>query len=181
MQEKNENNQLSPADLEQKLWDYIDGSISPEERTSIDRFIASNEVWKAKYRELLLVNELLQSSELSAPSMRFTKNVMEEIGRLHIAPATRTYINKRIIWGIGIFFITLIIAFIAYGLGQVNWKSSEESNLPVDLSSIDYSKVFSNNFVNVFMMINVVLGLILFDRYLSIRKKNAQQKRTNEV
>ena len=30
--------------------------------------------------------------------------------------------------------------------------------------------MFNNNLMNVFMMLNVVLGLILFDRYLSNKK-----------
>jgi len=32
--------------------------------------------------------------------------------------------------------------------------------------------MFNNTFVNVFMMLNVILGLMLFDRYLSNKKKS---------
>ena len=99
--------------------------------------------------------------------MRFTKNVMEEISRLHIAPATRTYINKRIIWGLGIFFITMVLGFLVYGFGQVNWSTGNSSAFGEKISNVDYSK---------FMMVNVVLGLFLLDVYLSSRRKQYRKE-----
>src|SRR5437773_2094150 len=101
--------------MEERLWDYIDGISSGDERSSIEKLLESNAEWKAKYYELFEAHQLLQSAELEEPSMRFTKNVMEEIAKYHIPPATKTYINKKIIWGIGIFFITIIISFLVYG------------------------------------------------------------------
>src|SRR5574338_166173 len=98
MQENNKHMHPGGDGIEDRLWEYIDGTLSSSERTRIGELIASQVEWKSKYQELLAVHELLHSTELSEPSMRFTKNVMEEIGRLQIAPATRTYINKRIIW-----------------------------------------------------------------------------------
>ena len=78
--------------------------------------------------------------------------------------------------------MTLIIGFLVYGFGQVDWNSSTNNSLPVDISKVDISKVdfskfFSNTYVNVFMMINVVLGLMLLDRFLaSKRKKNIHEE-----
>ncbi|HZI54715.1 MAG TPA: hypothetical protein VFD56_13460 [Chitinophagaceae bacterium] len=166
---------------EERLWDYIDGISSPQEKTVIEQLIQTDVDWKSKYRELLEVQQLLQSSELEAPSMRFTKNVMEEIAKLHIAPATRNYINKRIIWGIGAFFITIIVGFLIYGIGQIDWTAQGDSKLPVDLSNVDfrkvdYSKMFSNNLVNAFMMLNVILGLFLLDRYLANKRKKFHEE-----
>lgn len=167
------NMQQSP---EERLWDYIDGISSPQEKTVIEQLLENDAEWKAKYRELLEVQQLLGSSELEEPSMRFTKNVMEEISRLHIAPATKTYINKRIIWGLGIFFITLIVAFLVYGFGQINWTESSGSKLPVDFDKVDYSKMFNNDWVNAFMMINVILGLFLLDRFLASKRKKFHEE-----
>ncbi len=161
---------------EERLWDYIDGISSPQEKTVIEQLLENDAEWKAKYSELLEVQQLLHSSELEAPSMRFTKNVMEEIAKLHIAPATKTYINKKIIWGIGIFFITLIVGFLVYGFGQIDWTVQSDTKLPVDFGKIDYSKIFSNTFVNVFMMINVILGLFLLDRFLASKRKKFREE-----
>jgi hypothetical protein len=162
--------------IEERLWNYIDGTSSAEEKSVIEKLLQSDAEWKAQYGELLEVHQLMQSSELEAPSMRFTKNVMEEISKLHIAPATKTYINKNIIRGIAIFFITLIVAFLVYGFGQIDWTAKGDTKMPVDLSKVDYSKFFNNTYMNVFMMINVVLGLFLLDRFLANKRKKFSEE-----
>jgi len=167
--EENKNN------IDDRLWEFIDGHSSIEEKSAIEKLIETNKQWKEKYHELLELHQLVQSSTLEEPSLRFTKNVMEEIAKYKIAPATKAYINNKIIWGIGIFFITLVIGFLIYGFGQVDWKASD-NNLPIDISKVDYGKFFNNTYVNVFMMINVVLGLMLLDRYLAARKKKLQKE-----
>lgn len=159
--------------IETRLWEYIDGLSEPAERSAIEKLIADNSEWRAKYHELLEVQQLVSATELDAPSMRFTKNVMEEIAKYHIAPATKNYINKKIIWGIAAFFITVIVGFLVYGFAQVDWSAGGEKNDLIDkVTSVDYSRMFNNTFVNAFMMLNVVLGLMLFDRYLNDKKKN---------
>jgi hypothetical protein len=161
---------------EERLWNYIDGITTPQEKTVIEQLLENNAEWKAKYSELIEIQQLLLSAELEAPSLRFTKNVMEEIAKLHIVPASKTYINKRIIWGIGFFFITLIVGFLVYGFGQVDWTEQGNSKMPVNFGKLDYSKVFSNDLVNAFMMINVILGLFLLDRYLANKRKQFHEQ-----
>ncbi len=162
--------------IEERLWEFIDGHSSLEEKTVIERLLQTDVEWKAKYSELLEVNEMLQSSELEAPSMRFTKNVMEEIAKMHIAPATKSYINKRIIWGIGLFFMTMLVAILVYGFSQMDWSTGESSAIADKLSKIDYSKFFNNTWVNAFMMINVLLGLVLLDNYFSNKRKQFRKE-----
>jgi len=117
------------------------------------------------------MDQLVKSTELEQPSMRFTKNVMEEIAKLQIAPATKNYINKKIIWGIAAFFITLIVGFLIYGFAQVDWNFQDNSKPIIDFSAVDYGKIFNNTFVNAFMMVNVLLGLMLLDRVLANKRK----------
>ncbi len=162
--------------IEERLWEFIDGHSSLEEKTVIERLLQTDAEWKAKYSELVEVNEMLQSSELEAPSMRFTKNVMEEIAKMHIAPATKSYINKRIIWGIGLFFLTMLVAILVYGFSQMDWNTGESSAIADKLSKIDYSKFFNNTWVNAFMMINVLLGLVLLDNYFSNKRKQFRKE-----
>jgi len=158
--------------IEERLWSYIDGVSGVEEKSAIEELLQSNLEWQRKYRELLDIHELLHSSELEEPSMRFTRNVMEEIARYQIAPATKTYLNKRIIYGIGTFLVTMIIGFLIYGFGQTDWSAGGNTNvnIPVDLGKVDYTKFFNNTYVNIFMMVNIVLGLGLLDRFLSKKK-----------
>jgi hypothetical protein len=160
--------------MESRLWEYIDGHSN--EKNVIEQLLESNRQWKEKYNELLEIHQLMRSSELEEPSMRFTKNVMEQIAKYHIAPATKTYINKKIIWSIGSFFVLMVIAFLIYAFGQVDWNTQGDNNLPFDLSKIDYSKIFSNTYINIFMMINVVLGLFLLDNYFSQKRKKFRKE-----
>jgi regulatory protein YycI of two-component signal transduction system YycFG len=160
------------------LWEYIDGLSDDQEKSAIEKLVAENAEWKAKYKELLEVHQTINLVELEQPSLRFTKNVMEEIARLHIAPAAKQYINTKIIWGIAAFFITVIVGFLIYGFSQIDWSTSTEikSGLLDNVTEADYSKMFNNTFVNVFMMLNVVLGLMLFDRYLNDKKKKLMKE-----
>ncbi len=167
------NTQQSP---EERLWDYIDGLSSPQEKTVIEKLLESDAEWKARYHDLLEVQQMLHSSELEEPSMRFTKNVMEEISKLHIAPATKTYINKNIIRGLAAFFITMIVGFLIYGFGQIDWAVKNDSTIPVDFTRVDFSKMFNNDWINVFMMINVILGLFLLDRFLASKRKKFHEE-----
>ena len=164
-------------EIEVKLWEYIDGFSSGTERSAIEKLIAENTQWKAKYHELLEVHQSLNLVELEEPSLRFTKNVMEEIAKYHIAPATKSYINNKIIWSIGIFFITMIVGFLVYGFAQVDWSvaGDSKSTLGVDLTKVDYSEMFNNNLMNGVMMLNIVLGLFLFDRYLTNKNKKLKE------
>jgi hypothetical protein len=164
--------------IEERLWDFIDGTCNAEEKTFIEQLIATNAEWKAKYKELLEVHQLMGSIDLEEPSMRFTRNVMEEIGKFQIAPAAKSYINKRVIWGIGTFFLLSIAGFLIYGLGQVNWAnaSGDADALLPDISKVNFKGLFNNTYATVFMMVNAVLGLALLDMYLGKKKKQLRDK-----
>lgn len=159
------------GDMEARLWAFIDGMS--EEKSTIEQLIAKNAEWRSKYNELQELNQILLATELEQPSMRFTKNVMDEIARTHIAPAAKKYINKKIIWGIAAFFISVIASFLVYGFSQVNWSagSADRAATPIDFTKVDYSIVFNSTLVNVFVGANIVLGLLLLDRYLASRRR----------
>jgi hypothetical protein len=163
--------------MEMKLWEYIDGFSSEADTSIIAKLVSENAQWKAKYHELLEIHQTLNLVELEAPSMRFTKNVMEEIAKYQIAPATKTYINSKIIWGIGMFFIAMIVGFLVYGFAQVDWTVAGDNKglFGVDLGKVDYSDMFNNTLMNGLMMLNIVLGLFLFDRYLSNKNKKLKE------
>ena len=167
-----------PVNIEERLWEYIDGAVSAEDRLFIEQLIASNAVWKAQYQELLELQDLLSHRlELDEPSMRFTQNIMEAIGKHQIAPAAKSYINKRIVWGIAGFFICTIIGFLIAVFAQVHWSagSSTDSSFinKINLDKVDTGKFFSSTYATIFMMINVVLGLVALDMFLRRRKAEA--------
>jgi hypothetical protein len=162
----------NPQNIEETLWNYIDGTMEKKELEFIEQLLQSNEEWKSKYAELMEVHQLLEDNvDLEHPSLRFTQNVMEEISRLYITPATRTYINKNVIWGIGVFFLTTIAGLLIYGIGQIDWSQPYSGNLPnMQIPSVNWSQMFNSSYVNVFIMVNILLSLMLLDMYLTKRK-----------
>ncbi|WP_317505170.1 hypothetical protein [Flavitalea sp. BT771] len=179
----------TPIQMEERLWDYIDGLSSPAEQSAIEALIAGNIDWQHKYKELLNIHQMMDATELEAPSMRFTKNVMEEIARLHVAPATKTYINKNIIRSIGGFFIAMITGFLVFCLGQFKWSGSGSSssflprydlNLDTKMKEFNWSKLFNSGYTNVFMLVLVILGLVMLDMYLQRKKQQHLEAHGNK-
>jgi ribosomal protein L32 len=162
--------------MEERLWDFIDGMSDPDEQLLIRQLIAEDPAWRRRHNELMTVDQAMQHHELEAPSLRFTKNVMEQIARHHVAPATKTYINKNVIRGITAFFLIMIIGILIYFFGQFHWTSTSTDNLipqyTIDANKLNWGKALNNTYVNVFILINVVLGFILLDKYLQNRKKS---------
>ena len=167
--------------MEERLWDYIDGLSSTAERSAIELLVSENREWQDKYKELLNLHTMMNESELESPSMRFSKNVMEDIARLNVSPAAKTYINKNIIRGIGAFFLTLITGFLVYCLGQFKWSAPSTSpsfipriSLENEMKKFDWSKVFNSAYTNVFILVLVVLGLVMLDMYLQRKKQQRE-------
>src|SRR5271154_2365028 len=177
---KNIMNNQQPA--EERLWNYIDGVCSSEEKSAIEMLIESNIEWQKKYRELLQVHQLINSTDLEEPSMRFTKNVMEEISKYQVAPAAKNYIDKKIIWGIGSFFLTMIVGILIYAFAQIHFTGSGANSAPSELitkynpGNVAWAKYFNTTYVSIFMMINVILGLVFFDKYLQRKKNQSKHK-----
>jgi hypothetical protein len=169
--------------IEERLWNYIDGHCNAEEKSAIEKLIDSNIEWQKKYRELLQLNELVSNSELEFPSMRFTKNVMEEIAKYQVAPAAKNYIDKKIIWGIGTFFITMIAGILIYAFAQVHFTPSAGgdggASVLIDKynpGNVPWTKYFSSTFVNIFLGVNVVLGFYMLDLFLTRKKNQSNHK-----
>ena len=163
--------------MEERLWDFIDGMSDPDEQSLVRRLLAEDNAWQQRYQELMAVDEAMQHHELDAPPLRFTKNVMEQIALFHVAPATKTYINKNVIRGITAFFLIMIIGLLIYFFGQFHWTSTSTDNLvpqySIDANKLNWGKALNNTYVNVFILINVILGFILLDKYLQNKKRSA--------
>ncbi|MBE7173341.1 MAG: hypothetical protein INR73_22400 [Williamsia sp.] len=162
---------MSRLEMEEKLWSYIDGFSTEADKAEVEDLLKRDTLWKDTYHELLSVQQLLHSAELEEPSMRFTRNVMEEIAKLHIAPAAKTYINKNIVYGLGIFFTVMIaglLVFAAVLIGSSTTTSSAAFH--TNLDKFDWGKLFDSVYLKIFLMVNTVLVLMLVDKYLSGKK-----------
>lgn len=164
--------------ITERLWQYIDGNCTPEEKTAVEKLLATDDGWQQNYQALLQVQQLLQQSALEAPSLRFTKNVMENIAQQNIAPATKTYINNNIVKGLAAIFIGIVVIFVVYAFLQVQFDFAPAGNERlIPEHDFDYSIVFNNNWVNAVLVLNMILGLFLLDQYLTGKKRKYRQQR----
>ena len=164
--------------MEERLWEFIDGLSTPDEITEIRRLLETNPAWQKAYASMMDMNTLFRETSLEEPSMRFSKNVMEEIAKHKIAPATKSYVNKKIIYGIGGFFMILIGGMLAYLFTQIDYSQPGTISVPESLPNINFewSDYVNSTTLNIFLMIDAVLGLMLLDKYLNKKKDKLKVK-----
>ncbi|WP_299356325.1 hypothetical protein [Mucilaginibacter sp.] len=164
--------------MEEKLWNYIDGTCTPVEQDAIARLIEQDEVYAKKYQELLALNQELAAIELDEPPMAFTYNVMEAIRAENAMQPLKTAIDKRIILGISIFFVFTILALLVFSFANINISdihvSTADIKLPANVKLPSTNSLFNGPFLKWFLIFDVVLALFLTDAYLR-RKKTAKQ------
>lgn len=160
--------------MEDRLWDYIDGTCSPDERKAIEDLMNTSSQVKAKFEELSNLHMQLQSMELDEPSLGFKNRVMEQV-LLSPHPSTlKTKVDSRIISVIAGFFVLTIGGILAYMLSEINWQSTYDLGLPeVSMPTVNWSSLASPSFILFFLSLNVILGLALLDKMLSARRKHA--------
>ena len=156
--------------IEEKLWNYIDGTASAKEQQAISLLIEQDEVYRKKYRELLALNAEFAAIELDEPSMAFTYNVMESIRNEYAQAPLKSRINKNIIRGIGLFFVLTISAMLIIALASINWSDGAATASPVKFNLPNFSHYLNSPLMQGFWFLDIVLALYIFDGYL--RKKN---------
>ena len=172
------------SNMEEKLWNYIDGSCTPEERQAIALLIEQDEAYRSKYEELLQLNAEFAAIDLDEPPMTFTYNVMEAIRTENAMQPLKAAINKRLIKGIVFFFIFTISAILIFILASIHW-SAGSTDVDVHVPVSEYVKLkvlLSGPAMQIFLFVDVVMALYLFDGYLRRRNNNRLLKivQTNE-
>lgn len=157
--------------MEEQIWNYIDGTCTDAEKLQFEKSLASDVVLQKKYDELLQLNSMFSQTELEEPSMRFSMNVMDIINATAAYKPLKTVVDKRIIKAIAFVFISSISILIVFMLSQVQWSFSSANAIPFRFN-FEMPQIFTGTFVNSFLMIDVILGLLLLDKFLRI-KKNA--------
>lgn len=101
---------------------------------------------------------VMDALEPEQPSMRFTKNVMDAIEGMEIAPVGKRYVNPLVVKGIAAVLILCILVsiFVVF---------TSASSLP------EYTNKLPQNSSLYLLGINIVLLMILVERWLSSKKR----------
>lgn len=166
-------------DIELMIWDYIDGLSSGEERKTIEQLIRSDLEFKAKYEELLELNQDFGLMELEALSMVFTNKVMDKIN-FQIKPlSAEAKTDKKIIYFISSLFGLMMASCIIVVISQIDWTISPSTtqqiipNFGQNLNSLSIMPHgLFNNFFYGFLMFDMIVGLMFLDRMMRSRLEN---------
>lgn len=164
---------------EEKIWNFLDGTASSVEREEIANLVVQDPATNALLEKLAAVHKLMQATELDAPSMSFTRNVLEAIAMEPAPVKLSTRVDKRIIYAVGAFFGLAILAVFIAALLTAGDKTVETG---VDLTAIkfdvDISKYLTSTTRNIFLLINLCIALVYFDAVL--RRKLMAKKGEGE-
>jgi hypothetical protein len=159
--------------IEEKLWDYIDGTCTAADRETIDLLLITDEAYQQKYLELLALNREIAAMELDEPSMAFTYNVMETIRADYAKQPLKARINGTIIKAIGGFFVITILALFIFTVMNIDWHSGPQVHTqPVTLP--DFKKFMTGGVFKGFLFFDTVLVLFLLDGFLRKRVLSKQ-------
>ncbi len=162
------------SSIEEKLWDYIDGSCTPAEQETISLLIEQDEIYRAKYLELLTLDSEFAAIELDEPPMALTYNVMEAIRAEHAQKPLKATINLGIIKGISLFFVFTIVVLLIVSLASIHWSAGSAGSLLANFKLPDLAKYLSGPVIKGFLFFDMILGLFLFDAYLRKRSISKQ-------
>ncbi|MGN7987258.1 anti-sigma factor family protein [Pedobacter sp. 22226] len=152
---------------EQQLWDYIDGNLNASDRKNIAEKIESDTEIKSLYEDLLKLNSAFGELDLDEPSMSFTRNVMESVASEPAPVAMKTQVDKKIIYGIGGFFVISLLILFGYVLYNSD-LSMPEFNFNTRLN-LNLDKYITPTVLYSFLFFDLVIGLVFLDQFL--RKK----------
>jgi hypothetical protein len=159
--------------IEEKLWNYIDGTCTPAEQEAIALLIDQEEAYKHQYQALLLLNQEFAAMELDEPPMAFTYKVMESIRTENAMQPLKATIDKRIIIGISVFFSLTILAVLVFMLANVNLSFSAidvKVSLPAAIKLPKTSSIFNGEVFKWFLVFDVIAALVFTDSYLRRKK-----------
>lgn len=168
--------------IEAQIQQYIDGTCTPAEQEAIARRIAQEPAWANAHREALAIHQLLQQHmEPMEPSLRFSKNIMEQIATLPLPGQKKRYLHP---WMVGSIAATLLIMLLVVLGMQVAQTGAEEltgtSTLPlpqVSLPTWDWQQLLSGRSAMLLMLLHTVLGFALLDKWLRSRRPHSTASR----
>ncbi len=156
--------------LEERIWDYLDGTGTEEEREFTKLLIGSDSEFRALYEELRSIHLTVSSLDLDVPSMSFNRNVMEKIQMEPLPGSIKSLIDKRVIYGITAFFLITITALLGLLFYQTDWTQQSRMYMPeYKLPEFDTSNYVNSTTINILFFADIIIALYLFDGFLSKR------------
>lgn len=161
---------INSEDRDFLLWRFFHKDVNQQELNFVERMLTDDKEWKEAYDNLQNEEELLSHIEADAPSMRFSKNIMDNIKDTSIAKSTKSYVNARLIKALGLGMVTIVIALLVYAFTQIKWAASSPTrniDVPMPKISVNWNFTQHNSWMYVFFSIIMVCTCVVVDKILS--------------
>jgi hypothetical protein len=149
--------------IEQEIWNYIDGNCTLLQKEKIEEELKNNIEYKKCYLTCKAINEQLIGLELEAPSMSFTRNVMDSVKADPQSFALKTKVNAKIVFAIASLFVFAFVFLFSYAISRIDFTAHNFS------SNFDFSmlvKSLTNPMsIKIFLFVDVALMLVFLDSY----------------
>jgi hypothetical protein len=155
--------------MEEKLWEYIDGTCNEEESVAIAALIEKDAMWRTAFNQMLAINNDVSALTLDEPPMSFSYNVMEGIRAHEASKPLKTSVSKYIIGAIAGFFVLTILAIIVAMFADA--RPNTGNGIP-GLNLPDLSVLTGSGALKVFFYFDVMLLLFLADGILRSKRNN---------
>lgn len=154
--------------LEQIIWNYLDGIVSEEEIKLIERLLKTDAEFLTLFEEIKSIHLQISTIGLEEPSMSFERNLMDKI-QLEPNPLVQnSWFDKWFIKGITTFFIATILFLLGILFLKIDWgQSGEISFLTLPLSKITLNSSNYAFLINLFLFTEIILALYFLDFIIS--------------
>jgi anti-sigma factor RsiW len=152
--------------IEEKLLDYIDGQLSPEESLNVEEIIHSDELVKKRFDELIEADRIFHSTSLHQPSLQFTQKVLE---RLNEQPEKSGVSIKKSIYLLAGIIVTIAVPTLLVAAGVFDGTTNLDLNNMVIQNEYIKQPLPSIQFdgkmvVNIIIVLNIIIAFIVLDR-----------------
>lgn len=118
------------------------------------------------------LDKLLSNMDLDAPSMSFTRNVMDQLEHELKPVPLSTRVDKRVIYSIAAVFILAVLGVLTY-MGTQTELKFPVSDLDVSIKiNVRVAKSTQHYMLMAFIFIDLIIALFYFDRLLRRKLKS---------
>ena len=158
-----------PQALEDKLLEYIDGTMAVAERESFETMLRQDTDLAARLEELRAVNKMMRLVKPEQPSTNFTARVMQNLYR---QPVTGKLSIRN-----GLFLLIGVLITIGIATYLVSTGAFDNASTVVDLNQMTIPNKYVNKtlpavpfdgkmMVNVIVVLNLALLFVVLDRVI---------------
>lgn len=156
-------------DMNSKLFDYLDGTMSAEEKRMFEQTLSSSPTLQKQVDEQRLLEGSLRILKLEEPSQAFAQNVMSKINQS--SQSSSLSIRNGIFLLVGVMVVSLIATLLVQA-GIFDGTSSLKAPSNVGILS-EYIKqplpsfsipISGKLIVNGIILLNLAIGFVILDR-----------------